>query len=156
MSASRFRHGISPERILRAFEFLRKRSQEADEVARKEADEALRSANEGGSSGAEASTDTGGKEPGKVESPPSASGRSWASAKLVMTPEMKREAERMQQKKDAEKARAAKRGKMLSFERKMEAPLLGKAGLVALVGDLESLQERVQGGWKLVVRAGDG
>lgn len=149
MSASRFRQGISSDRILRAFEFLRRRLDEADEVVRQEAEEARKSAQSPASQDA---PDT----PGPVESGSARPGGSWSSAKLVLTPQQKREAEAREKKRTEERTRAMNRGKIMSSQKRTQLPVVGKAGLVALMGDLDSLQQRVQGGWKLVVRAGDG
>lgn len=121
MFASKYPGGISSKRIINAFEFLRKRSEEAALAARREAS-ALRKQ-------AEAA------EPQQTEEDP-ASGEGKEGENPV---------------KDSINLER----KPAPWVRNAESTLpQGGAGLVSLMGDMSSLEQRIQGGWNMVIKAG--
>lgn len=126
MFASKYPGGISSKRIINAFEFLRQRSEEAALAARREAS-AL---------------------------------RKQAQAASVENPEQQ-QAEESPAAGEGEGAESSAEGS-LGLERR-PAPWVrnaestlpkGGAGLVSLMGDMSSLEQRIQGGWNLVIKAG--
>ncbi|CAM9252814.1 unnamed protein product [Pylaiella littoralis] len=125
MFASKYKGGISKNRIINAFDFLKKRSEEASLAARREAS-ALRKQQE------------------------------------------KRQQEEEKEEEEEERARAedgleAKQDKSeqemfalkkAPWKKNTESTLPeGGAGLVSLMGNTSNLEQRIQGGWTLVIKA---
>lgn len=132
MSASRYKGGISKNRIIKAFDFLKQRSEEASLAARREAsllrkqqeqqarDDADAAAASAAAEEAEGGVGGDGGENGEEKS-------QEELFRLKRTPWVK----------NAE-----------------SAPPQGGAGLVSLLGDVSSLEQRLQGGWTLAIKAG--
>ena len=125
MFASKYRGGISSKRIINAFEFLKKRSEEAALAAKREAavlerEATLAVANSGQTTTNETSEDD-----------KNATNRNF----------------------EENSSGVKRRRPPWEDEAKSSFPK-GGAGLVSLMGDASSLEKRIQGGWNLVIKAG--
>lgn len=130
MFASKYPGGISSKRIINAFEFLRKRSEEAALAAQREAS-ALRKQAQAASAGNPEQEQT-------EEDPASAEG--GEGEKSAENP--------VENPIDLEQ-------RTPPWVKNAESTLpKGGAGLVSLMGDMSSLEQRIQGGWNLVIKAG--
>ena len=126
MFASKYPGGISSKRIINAFEFLRKRSEEAALAAQREASSLRRQAQ------------AASEQEKTEEDPASAQGeRRENSAKNPIENPIELERRPPPWVKNAESLLPT-----------------GGAGLVSLMGDMSSLEQRIQGGWNLVIKAG--
>lgn len=127
MFACKYNGGVSSKRIINAFEFLKKRSEEAALAAQREATELRQKAQQ-------ALTGAGGEEEDDQNTPgdEEAEENSEDGSGLVV-----RRTARLVIEDQAEK----------DFPK-------GGAGLVSLMGDLSSLETRIQGNWKLTIKAG--
>lgn len=123
MFASKYKGGISKSRIINAFDFLKKRSEEASLAARREAS-ALRKQREKRLQEEEVEEQDRAQEGGGEEAKQEQSEQEMFA--LKKTP----------WKKNAEKTLPK-----------------GGAGLVSLVGDTSDLEQRIQGGWSLAIKA---
>ncbi|CAB1105150.1 unnamed protein product [Ectocarpus sp. CCAP 1310/34] len=127
--ASKYKGGISKNRIIAAFDFLKQRSEEASLAARREAS-LIRKQQQQAQDDADAAAAAAAAE--KENGEEGGSGR-------------KRE-------KTEEELFALKK---TPWEKNTESTLpQGGAGLVSLMGDMSKLEERIQGGWKLTIKAG--
>lgn len=126
MFAFKYKGGISKNRIMKAFDFLKQRSEEASLAARREAavlrkqQEKQQQAQDDADAAAAAEED-GDEEEGKQE-------------------------------KSDQEVFALKR-KPWEKNAKNDLPN-GGAGLVSLMGDISSLEQRIQGEWTLAIKAG--
>ncbi|CAM9514000.1 unnamed protein product, partial [Laminaria digitata] len=124
--ASKYPGGISSKRIINAFEFLRKRSEEAALAARREASALRKQAQAASAENPEQQ---------QAEEPPAAGEGEGAES-------------------SAEGSLGLER-RPAPWVRNAESTLpKGGAGLVSLMGDMSSLEQRIQGGWNLVIKAG--
>lgn len=128
MFASKYKGGISKNRIIKAFDFLKQRSDEASLAARREA-AVLRKQQENqqaqddaaAAAAAEGGDGSGDGQEGKEE-------------------------------KSEQEVFALKRK---PWEKNAKSALPeGGAGLVSLMGDMSSLEQRIQGEWTLAIKAG--
>lgn len=127
MFASKYKGGISKNRIIAAFDFLKQRSEEASLAARREASlirKQQQQAQDDADAAAAAAENENGEEGGSGG----------------------------KQEKTEEELFALKK---TPWEKNAESTLpQGGAGLVSLMGDMSNLEERMQGGWKLAIKAG--
>ncbi|CAM9943874.1 unnamed protein product [Ectocarpus sp. 6 AP-2014] len=126
--ASKYKGGISNNRIIAAFDFLKQRSEEASLAARREASlirkQQQQAQDDADAAAAAAAENENGEEGGSGG----------------------------KQEKTEEELFALKK---TPWEKNAENTLQqGGAGLVSLMGDMSNLEERIQGGWKLTIKAG--
>lgn len=125
MFASKYRGGISSKRILKAFEFLKKRSEEATLAAQREA-EALEKMDQVSAEDSDVE---------KANETPTGDGE--------------------ESEENPEESSYGIKRRRPPWERNAESRLpKGGAGLVSLMGDVSSMEQRIQGGWNLVIKAG--
>eukprot|EP00752_Nemacystus_decipiens_P010614 g9452.t1 len=135
MFASKYKGGISKNRIIKAFDFLKQRSEEASLAARREA-AVLRKQQQK-------------QQQAQDDADASAAAASTAAAEGGDGSVDGQEGE--QEKSDQE---------MFALKRKpweknaKSAVPTGGAGLVSLMGDMSSLEQRIQGEWTLAIKAG--
>lgn len=126
MFACKYNGGVSSKRIINAFEFLKKRSDEAAVAAQREAAELRR----------------------KAQKPPAVAGGEEYD-------------KNMPDEEDAEDLSGEpsellrrRRARLTNIDQAKNDFPKGGAGLVSLMGDLSSLETRIQGSWNLVIKAG--
>lgn len=126
MFASKYKGGISKNRIIKAFDFLKQRSDEAALAARREA-AALR------------------KQQEKQQAQDDADAAAAAAAEGG-------DGQKGEEEKSDQEVFALKRK---PWEKNAKSTLPeGGAGLVSLMGDMSSLEQRIQGEWTLAIKAG--
>lgn len=131
MFACKYQGGMSSKRIMKAFEFLKKRSEEAVRASEREAAELQKQAQ---AAAAKASGDASEQE-GPEETPVTGGDETNNEENSAENPYgLKR-----------------RRAPYLSVENTFPK---GGAGLVSLLGDVSSLEQRIQGGWNLVIKTG--
>lgn len=122
MLAFKYKGGISKNRIIKAFDFLKQRSDEASLAARREASMIQKQEEQQRQEDADAAVTAGDTGDGE------------------------------QTEKTEEELFGLKRA---PWEKNADGTLpVGGAGLVSLMGDMSSLEQRIQGGWTLAIRAG--
>lgn len=124
--ACKYNGGVSSKRIINAFEFLKKRSDDAALAAQREAAELRRKAQK-------TSADAGGAE--DYQNMPGEEDEEDLSGE------------------PSELLRRRRARLKITDQAKNDFPK-GGAGLVSLMGDLSSLETRIQGSWNLVIKAG--
>lgn len=126
MFASKYKGGISKNRIIKAFDFLKQRSDEAALAARREA-AVLR------------------KQQEKQQAQDDADAAAAAAAEGG-------DGQKGEEEKSDQEVFALKRK---PWEKNAKSTLPeGGAGLVSLMGDMSSLEQRIQGEWTLAIKAG--
>ncbi|CAM9383114.1 unnamed protein product [Scytosiphon promiscuus] len=126
MLAFKYKGGISKNRIMKAFDFLKQRSDEASLAARREASMIRKQQEQQRQDDADA-----------------------AAAAGVIAGD---DAEGEKTEKTEEELFGLKRA---PWEKNADSALPeGGAGLVSLMGDMSSLEQRIQGGWTLAIKAG--
>eukprot|EP00903_Cladosiphon_okamuranus_P009413 g8977.t1 len=128
MFASKYKGGISKNRIIKAFDFLKQRSEEASLAARREA-AALRRQQEK-----------------QAQDDADAAAAAAASAEGTKGVDGKKQ-EKTDQEVFALKKKPWEKNASSDFPK-------GGAGLVSLMGDMSSLEQRIQGEWTLAIKAG--
>lgn len=133
MFASKYKGGISKGRIIKAFDFLKQRSEEASLAARREA-AVLR------------------KQQEKQQAQDDADVAAAATAAAAAGGDGGGDGKEGEQEKSDQEMFALKRK---PWEKNTQSTLPeGGAGLVSLMGDMSSLEQRIQGEWTLAIRAG--
>lgn len=133
MFATKYRGAISSSRVINAFDFLRKRSEEASLAAQREARALEREAQKAATLGDVTEADNALAE---TDSPSDAEATD-------------------KEREEAESGSLGMKrpGPSWGFSAEQESPQ-GGAGLVSLLGDVASLEERIQGGWNVAIKAG--